>query len=163
MEGRLDDAGPAEKEPSNTSLWPSDFAESFHSVSLSSQEETLSNKESPKSLDQDVFSSLKASQVLWHGGVLVEPIPNGFYFIIPEKWFKQRFDDIPTLDELLALEAEGFKADIILVDSAKDKKLSMLKQLIAAQVRGLNSNAQVCVEFVLSCWWTYRPAVTPIK
>lgn len=41
---------------------------------------------------------------------------------------------------------EGFKADIILVDSAKDKKLSMLKQLISALVKGLNSNPAAMIK-----------------
>ncbi|XP_062007776.1 serine/threonine-protein kinase EDR1-like isoform X6 [Rosa rugosa] len=146
MEDTRDDAGPAEQGPSNASWWPSDFVERFGSASLGSQEETLSNTDSPRSLDQDVFSSQKASQVLWQTGMLFEPIPNGFYSVIPEKRLKEGFDDIPTLDELHALEAEGLKADIILVDTAKDKKLSMLKQLIAALVKGLNSNPHAMIK-----------------
>ncbi|XP_024185123.1 serine/threonine-protein kinase EDR1 isoform X3 [Rosa chinensis] len=146
MEDTRDDAGPAEQGPSNASWWPSDFVERFGSVSLGSQEETLSNTDSPRSLDQDVFSSQKASQVLWQTGMLFEPIPNGFYSVIPEKRLKEGFDDIPTLEELHALEAEGLKADIILVDTAKDKKLSMLKQLIAALVKGLNSNPHAMIK-----------------
>ncbi|XP_027340303.1 serine/threonine-protein kinase EDR1 isoform X3 [Abrus precatorius] len=59
---------------------------------------------------------------------------------------KELFDGIPTLDELHALGGEGFKADIILVDSEKDKKLSMLKQLIVALVRGLNSNPAAIIK-----------------
>lgn len=50
------------------------------------------------------------------------------------------------MDELHALEGEGFRADIILVDSEKDKKLSMLKQLIVALVKGLNSNPAAMVK-----------------
>jgi hypothetical protein len=65
---------------------------------------------------------------------------------VQEKRLKEGFDDIPTLDELHALEAEGLKADIILVDAAKDKKLSMLKQLIAALVKGLNSNPPAMIK-----------------
>ena len=42
--------------------------------------------------------------------------------------------------------AEGFKADVILVDSKKDKKLSMLKQLIVALVKGLNSNPAAMIK-----------------
>jgi Ethylene-responsive protein kinase Le-CTR1 len=36
---------------------------------------------------------------------------------------------------------EGFKGEIILVDMEKDKRLSMLKQLSLALVKGLSSNA----------------------
>lgn len=57
-----------------------------------------------------------------------------------EKRLKEQFDRVPTLDELLALELEGYKGDIILVDARKDKKLSMLKQLAAALGKGMNSN-----------------------
>ena len=68
------------------------------------------------------------------------------YVNVQEKRLKESFDDIPTLDELHALEAEGLKGDIILVDTAKDKKLSMLKQLISALVRGLNSNPHAMIK-----------------
>lgn len=63
-----------------------------------------------------------------------------------EKRLKETFDDIPTLDELHVLRGEGFKADIILVDAAKDKKLSMLRQLIVALVKGLNSNPAAVIK-----------------
>ncbi|PON96437.1 Mitogen-activated protein kinase kinase kinase [Trema orientale] len=146
MEETRDDAGPAEQGPSNASWWPSDFIEKFGSASLGPQEETLSNTDSPRSSDQDALSSQKASQILWRTGMLSEPIPNGFYSVIPEKSLRETFDDIPTLDELHALRGEGFKADIILVDAAKDKKLSMLKQLIMALVKGLNSNPAAMIK-----------------
>ncbi|XP_029130878.1 probable serine/threonine-protein kinase SIS8 isoform X5 [Cajanus cajan] len=146
MEETREDAGPAEQGPSNVSWWPSDFVERFGSVSLGSQDETLSNKESPRHSDKDVLSSQTASQTLWRTGMLSEPIPNGFYSVIPETRLKELFDSIPSLDELHALGGEGFKADIILVDSEKDKKLSMLKQLIVALVRGLNSNPAAIIK-----------------
>ncbi|PON43112.1 Mitogen-activated protein kinase kinase kinase [Parasponia andersonii] len=146
MEETRDDAGPAEQGPSNASWWPSDFIEKFGSATLGPQEETLSNTDSPRSSDQDALSSQKASQILWRTGMLSEPIPNGFYSVIPEKSLRETFDDIPTLDELHALRGEGFKADIILVDAAKDKKLSMLKQLIMALVKGLNSNPAAMIK-----------------
>ncbi|KAL2589817.1 hypothetical protein AAZV13_13G253100 [Glycine max] len=146
MEETREDAGPAEQGPSNVLWWPSDFVEKFGSVSLGSQDETLSNKESPRHVVEDVLSSLKASQTLWQTGMLSEPIPNGFYSVIPETRLKELFYSIPTLDELHALGGEGFKADIILVDSEKDKKLSMLKQLIMALVRGLNANPAAIIK-----------------
>lgn len=63
-----------------------------------------------------------------------------------DKKLKENFDNIPTLDEIQALGGEGLKADIILVDSEKDKKLSMLKQLIVALVKGLNSNPAAIIK-----------------
>ena len=63
-----------------------------------------------------------------------------------EKRLKEAFDDVPTLDELHALRGEGFKADIILVDSARDKKLSMLKQFVSALVKGLSSNPSAMIK-----------------
>ncbi|CAL2246623.1 unnamed protein product [Prunus armeniaca] len=166
MEETRDDAGPAEQGPPNASWWPSDFVDKFGSVSLGSHEETLSNTESPRSPYQDVLSSQTASQVLWQTGMLLEPIPNGFYSVIPDKRLKEIFDDIPTLDELHAIEAEGVKADVILVDTSKDKKLSMLKQLIVALVKGLNSNPAAMIKKIaglVSDFYKRPPVESPAK
>ncbi|KAJ7948444.1 putative Protein kinase [Quillaja saponaria] len=138
-------AGLAEQGPSSASWWSSEFVENFGSVSLGSQEEILSNKSHGDS-EQDVLSPQKASQILWRTGVLSEPIPNGFYSVIPEKKLKDLFDSIPTVGDLHALGGEGFRADIILVDAEKDKKLSMLKQLIMTLVKGLNSNPAAMIK-----------------
>ncbi|KAG6722934.1 hypothetical protein I3842_03G186300 [Carya illinoinensis] len=146
MEETRDDAGPAEQGPSNASWWPSDLIEKLGSVSLGSPEETLSNKESPISSEEDRLSHQRASQILWRTGILSEQIPNGFYSVVPEKRLKELFDAIPTLDELHALGGEGFKADIILVDSEKDRKLSLLKHLIVTLVKGLNSNPPAMIK-----------------
>ncbi|EEF33862.1 serine/threonine-protein kinase EDR1 [Ricinus communis] len=146
MEETRDDVGPAEQGPSNALWWSSDFIEKFESVSLLSQEDSLSNKESPRNYEEDNLSSQTASQILWSTGMLSERIPNGFYSVVPEKRLKELFDSIPTFDDLHALGAEGFKADIIFVDAKKDKKLSMLKQLIVALVKGLNSNPAAMIK-----------------
>lgn len=50
------------------------------------------------------------------------------------------------MEELNALEHEGLRADVILVDAVKDRKLSMLKQLIVALVKGLNSNTAAVIK-----------------
>lgn len=50
------------------------------------------------------------------------------------------------MEELNTLEYEGLRADVILVDADKDRKLSMLKQLIVALVKGLNSNAAAAIK-----------------
>ncbi|XP_039053416.1 serine/threonine-protein kinase EDR1-like isoform X1 [Hibiscus syriacus] len=69
-----------------------------------------------------------------------------FYKMINDKRLKEHFDTIPTLEELQALGGEGYRTDIILVDFEKDKKLSMLKQLIVALVKGLNSNPAAMIK-----------------
>lgn len=166
MEETRDDAGSAEQGHPNATWWTQDFIENFGSVSLGSQEETLSNKESLRNFEQDGLSSQTASQILWSTGMLSEPIPNGFYSVIPDKRLKELFDSIPTVDELHALGGEGHRADIILVDSKKDKKLSMLKQLIVALVKGLNSNPAAMIKKIagLVADFYKRPSVeSPAK
>ncbi|MQL75434.1 hypothetical protein Taro_007818 [Colocasia esculenta] len=59
---------------------------------------------------------------------------------LPDKKIKELFDIIPSSDDLYLMGVEGLKAEIILVDVEKDKKLSMLKQLSSALVKGPNSN-----------------------
>ena len=66
-----------------------------------------------------------------------------------ETRLKELFDCIPTLDELHALGGEGLKADIILEDLEKDKKLYMLKKLIMALVRGLNTNPAAIIKKIV--------------
>lgn len=141
-----DEAGPSEQGTPTAPWWPSDFMEKFASVSLGSQEEGLSNKESPRNAEQDALSPQTASQILWSTGMLSDPIPNGFYSVIPEKRLKEHFDTIPTLEELHALGAEGVRADAILVDFKKDRKLTMLKQLMLTLVKGANSNPATTIK-----------------
>ncbi|GAU40505.1 hypothetical protein TSUD_92780 [Trifolium subterraneum] len=146
MEGTREDARLGEQRESNVSRWTSDFVEKFGSVSLETQDETLNNKESPRHSNQYFMTPQRASQILWHTGMLSEPIPNGFYSVVPEKRLKKLFDSIPTLDELQALGGEGFRADVIVVDAKKDRKLSMLKQLIVTLVKGLNANPAAIIK-----------------
>ncbi|KAL5055088.1 hypothetical protein RYX36_035770 [Vicia faba] len=146
MEGTREDARSVEQRQSNVSHWPSDFVGKFGSVSLGTQDETLNNRESPRYSNQDFTSPQRASQILWHTGMLSEPIPNGFYSVVPEKRLKKLFDSIPTLDDLQALGGEGFKADVIVVDAKKDRKLSMLKQLIVTLVKGLSTNPAAIIK-----------------
>ncbi|KAG4991247.1 hypothetical protein JHK87_024704 [Glycine soja] len=83
-----------------------------------------------------------------------------------ETRLKEIFDSIPTLDELHALGGEGLKADIILEDLEKDKKLYMLKKLIMALVRGLNSNPAAIIKKIVGLVSDFykRPNVeTPAK
>uniref|UniRef100_A0A7C9AMD0 non-specific serine/threonine protein kinase n=1 Tax=Opuntia streptacantha TaxID=393608 RepID=A0A7C9AMD0_OPUST len=146
MEETHDDTGQLEPGPSNSTWWAPDIVEKFGSVSLASQEEALNHKEPTQQAEQDELSCQTASQILWSTGMLSEPIPNGFYSIVPDKKLKDMLDRLPTLEELSVLEAEGFRADIILVDAQRDKKLSMLKQLITALVKGLNSNPAAMIK-----------------
>jgi hypothetical protein len=63
-----------------------------------------------------------------------------------DKKLKETFPMIPSLDDLQALEADGLKADIIIVDTERDKKVFMLKQLSAALVKGLNSSPALVIK-----------------
>jgi hypothetical protein len=92
MEGTREDARMEEQRQSYVSRWPSDFVGKFGSVSLGTQDETLNNKESPRHSNQDFMSPQRASQILWHTGMLSEPIPNGFYSVVPV-----RIDSFVTL------------------------------------------------------------------
>ncbi|CAL1389679.1 unnamed protein product [Linum trigynum] len=166
MEESRDEAVPAEQRPSNAAWWGSDFIEKFDSVSLHSQEDTLSNKESPRNYEEDDLSSQTASQVLWRTGMLSEPIPNGFYSVTPDKRLKEHFECLPTLDELHALGNEALTADVIVVDFRKDKKLSMLKQLIVALVRGLSANPAAMIKKIAGLVSDFykRPSVdSPVR
>ncbi|KAL7104012.1 hypothetical protein ACP275_08G217400 [Erythranthe tilingii] len=146
MEDKRDDTGPSEQRSPSTTWWPSDFSESFGSISLNSKDENMRNKELYDKVKYDRLSYKRASQILWSTGMLSEPIPNGFYSVVPDKKVKEMHEDVPALEELHALELEGLRADVILVDVEKDRKLSMLKQLIAALVKGLNTNTPAVIK-----------------
>ncbi|CAD6247449.1 unnamed protein product [Miscanthus lutarioriparius] len=138
------DGGRSQTHPSDWN-WPSHLEQKFQSLTLTKQERNFDSAYS--SLDsREVGHSLQAAQTLWSSGSLSGPIPNGFYSIIPEKRLKERFDTIPSPDDLYFLGIEGFKAEIILVDIERDKKLSALKQLCTALVKGLNSNPAVMIK-----------------
>ncbi|KAM3287167.1 dual specificity protein kinase splB isoform X2 [Capsicum chacoense] len=139
MEEIPDDGGFLENRYPNTSWWRSEFAEKLGSVSLDGKQEILRNRELTER-EYDRLSSQIASQIFWNTGTLSEPIPNGFYSVVPEKRLKECFEDIPTLDDLHALELEGLGADVILVDAKKDKRLSMLKQLIVTQLKSCSND-----------------------
>jgi hypothetical protein len=65
---------------------------------------------------------------------------------IQDKKLKETFPTIPSLEDLQTLEADGLKADIIIVDTERDKKIFMLKQLSAALVKGLNSSPALVIK-----------------
>ncbi|KAF5756413.1 putative protein kinase TKL-CTR1-DRK-1 family [Helianthus annuus] len=145
-----DELGSSEQGSSSNTWWPSEseFIDKFESVSLDIKKETPSHRRSMSSSTYDrlLSQSQSASQILWSTGELSKPIPNGFYSVIHDKRLKDLFDDIPTLEELHDLEVQGVKADIILVDSQKDKKLFRLKQLISTLVKGLNSSPAAIIK-----------------
>ncbi|XP_047333865.1 serine/threonine-protein kinase EDR1-like [Impatiens glandulifera] len=159
MEETRDDPGPAEIGSHNTTYWPSDIVSKFGSVSLDCKDDVLNARGTNTYENTTPLSSQRASQTLWRTGLLSERIPNGFYCVIPDTRIKELFDDVPTLDELSYLCLEGFKPDVILVDAVKDKKLSKLKQLIVALVRGLSLNPAAMVKKIagLVCDFYKRP------
>ncbi|XP_073150820.1 serine/threonine-protein kinase EDR1-like isoform X2 [Henckelia pumila] len=146
MEDSRDDAESSGQRVPRTEWWPADFVDNFGSVSLDSVRETMRDKELVEKANYDRFSYKTASQILWSTGMLSEPLPNGFYSVVPEKKLKELYEDIPTLEELRGLEHEGLRAEVILVDAEKDKKLSMLKQYIVPLVKGLNRNPAAMIK-----------------
>ncbi|CAH8355604.1 unnamed protein product [Eruca vesicaria subsp. sativa] len=114
-----------------------ELAERVKLISVESQGEGLI-RESPRSVEKDVSPGQRASQHLWDTGMLCEPIPNGFYSVVPDKRVKEVYNRLPTPSELHALGEEGVRIEVILVDFQKDKKLAMLKQLITTLVSGSN-------------------------
>ncbi|XP_073298665.1 probable serine/threonine-protein kinase SIS8 isoform X1 [Primulina huaijiensis] len=146
MEDSRDDAESSGQRVFSTEWWPTDFVHNFGSVSLDSVKETTRDKELVEKENYDRLSYKTASQILWSTGMLSDPLPNGFYSVVPEKKLKELYEDIPTLEELRELEHEGLRAEVILVDAEKDKKLSMLKQYIVPLVKGLNRNPAAMIK-----------------
>ncbi|KAK6124290.1 hypothetical protein DH2020_041981 [Rehmannia glutinosa] len=159
MEETKDDTRPVEAPGQNTQWWPSGLIEKLRSISLVSSDETSSSKGSRGQHDVGSLAFQIASQTLWDTGKLAEPIPDGFYFVSPERRFKELFDTIPSIDELQTLDSEGLRPNVILVDTRKDKKLSMLKQLAITLVKGLNSNPSAMIKKIagLVCDFFKRP------
>lgn len=77
-----EEAAPAQDQRP-TCWWPSNSVDTFGSVSLDAKDETQRNE---VLTDSEVYDSVlcqTASQILWKTGMLSEPIPNGFYSVIP--------------------------------------------------------------------------------
>ncbi|KAK4399234.1 putative serine/threonine-protein kinase SIS8 [Sesamum angolense] len=159
MEENKDDTRLVETPPRNTQWWPSGLIEKLRSISLVSSDETSSSKGSSSQHDFGSLPFQIASQTLWDTGKIAEAIPDGFYFVNPERRFKELFDTIPSIDELHALDVEGLRPNVIIVDIRKDKKLSMLKQLATTLVKGLNSNPAAMIKKIagLVCDFFKRP------
>ncbi|KZV57537.1 hypothetical protein F511_02997 [Dorcoceras hygrometricum] len=143
----------------NTHCWPSGLIEKFQSISVVSSADTSSSKELRSQLDLGVPEFQNASQTLWDTGKLSEPIPDGFYFVTPERRLKELFDIVPSLEDLHTLDIEGLRPHVIIVDSRRDKKLFMLKQLAATLLKGLNSSPAAIVKKIsgLVCDFFKRP------
>ncbi|XP_019175976.1 PREDICTED: serine/threonine-protein kinase EDR1-like isoform X2 [Ipomoea nil] len=159
MEEPRDDTGPSEASNSDAPWWPADFMEKLQSVSVVSSAETSTSKGLTNKHELESSAAERASQILWETGELAEPIPDGFYFVIPERRFKELFDTIPSLEDLFALDAEGLRPNVILVDTLKDKKLSMIKQLTLTLVKGLSSSPAAVIKKIaeLVCDFYKRP------
>ena len=71
-----DDAGPSEPNPPSPTLRPSEVEKIYVPVCQGSLAET-------SNLDQDGVSSYEASNIFWSTGSLSDPIPSGFYTVIP--------------------------------------------------------------------------------
>eukprot|EP01018_Ginkgo_biloba_P014533 Gb_10079 [translate_table: standard] len=146
MEETVSDSGPSEADTSHYRWLPSHLVEKMQSIDLSSQEEYSGVGVPGCSLEEENLSPQTASQMLWETGMFNCRIPNGFYSVIPDKALKVRFGMIPTPEELCALGLDAVRADAILVDAEKDKRLAKLKQLAIALVKGLSSNPAVMIK-----------------
>lgn len=71
-----DAAGPSEPRPPSPTLRPSEVEKIYVPVCQGSLAET-------SNLDQDGVSSYEASNIFWSTGSLSDPIPSGFYTVIP--------------------------------------------------------------------------------
>ncbi|KAG8385437.1 hypothetical protein BUALT_Bualt03G0045200 [Buddleja alternifolia] len=157
MEDTKEDTGAVEAPHPTTQWWPSSLIEKLRSISMS--DEASSSKGSTSQNDSGSSASQIASRTLWDTGKLAEPIPDGFYFVNAERRFKELFDTIPSIDELHTLDVEGLRPNVILVDTRKDKKLAMLKQLANTLVKGMNSNPASMIKKIagLACDFFKRP------
>ncbi|EOA26721.1 hypothetical protein CARUB_v10022809mg [Capsella rubella] len=136
VEKTRDDAGPPELiTPSPTSRL-SEVGKISKSVWC--QGETSGTKESPKNLDPDEVSSYEASNFLWSTGMLSDPIPSGFYSMVPVERLMLS-ESIPTLEEIDALGEERLKADVICVNFEVDKQLTLIMEYYIRLVEGLHS------------------------
>ncbi|XP_020884091.1 serine/threonine-protein kinase B-raf [Arabidopsis lyrata subsp. lyrata] len=135
VEETRDVAGPSEPNPPSPTLRPSQVEEISKSVCVG---ETSNTKESPKNLVQDRLSSYEASNILWSTGFFSDPIPSGFYSVIPVDRL-QLFKSIPTMEVINALGKERFKADAICVDLKNDIQLVMIMEFFIKSVKGKDS------------------------
>ncbi|KAL0305625.1 UNVERIFIED_CONTAM: hypothetical protein Sradi_5979800, partial [Sesamum radiatum] len=85
MEENKDDTRLVETPPRNTQWWPSGLIEKLRSISLVSSDETSSSKGSSSQHDFGSLPFQIASQTLWDTGKIAEAIPDGFYFVNPDK------------------------------------------------------------------------------
>ncbi|KAL2494821.1 Mitogen activated protein kinase kinase kinase-related [Forsythia ovata] len=107
MEEKKDGMGLVDRPAPNTPWWQSGLIEKLQLISLGSSEETSNSKGFRTEHDLGSSAFQRASQTLWDTGKLAEPIPDGFYFVTPERRFKELFDTIPSLDELYTLGDRG--------------------------------------------------------
>lgn len=147
MEQTRDDAYQLNNLPLAASWEPLEFTEKLQLNSQISSERISKTTGSSRELElEGGEASHRASQTLWSTGELADQIPDGFYFLSPETRFKEFYDTVPPLDEIQCLDLEGLRPTVILVDTHKDKKLSMLKQLAQTLVKGLSSSPAALIK-----------------
>lgn len=111
MDDQREEAGSTEQRPPGATWWPSDLVGRFGSVSLDSKEETPRNKKSTEKDEYDRSMHQTASQILWSTGMLSEPIPNGFYSVVPVSIKKSL---CYFLDVLLFVAPESLHAILVI-------------------------------------------------
>ncbi|CAM8926984.1 unnamed protein product [Rhodiola kirilowii] len=158
MEGKHSDSVSSGPEIRNASCWSSDLMEKLQSLALVRGDEHNHSLLSNNRREVKDLASWRASQTLWTTGRLAQPIPDGFYSVLMDRRMKDHFDTIPSLEDLNNLYLEGLRTEVILVNADKDKKLSMLKQLILTLVKGNSNTAGVIKKIAgLVCDFCKRP------
>ncbi|KAJ4904120.1 Mitogen activated protein kinase kinase kinase-related [Raphanus sativus] len=125
---------PSESESPSPTLRPLEVLQEPSLVSAGLHEKSSSSEELQRNIVRDGLPCYRASNILWSTGSFSEPIPNGFYSVILDDRFNL-FERIPTLEELHALGDEGLKADVIIVDLDKDKKIERLMNLAIVEAQ----------------------------
>eukprot|EP00252_Welwitschia_mirabilis_P027989 TRINITY_DN9886_c0_g1_i1.p1 TRINITY_DN9886_c0_g1~~TRINITY_DN9886_c0_g1_i1.p1 ORF type:complete len:856 (-),score=182.72 TRINITY_DN9886_c0_g1_i1:397-2964(-) len=143
MDEAAGDVGHSESNALNQQWLQTRIIDRVQSIDLRSED--VSGVRIPTAREEEV-SAKWASQILWETGEYACKIPNGFYSVNPDQRLKARYTTVPTLDELSALASEGIRADPILVDAEKDKRVAKLKQYTIASVKGLSSNATLAIK-----------------
>uniref|UniRef100_A0A7N0TW33 non-specific serine/threonine protein kinase n=1 Tax=Kalanchoe fedtschenkoi TaxID=63787 RepID=A0A7N0TW33_KALFE len=166
MDGRQSDSASSPGLP-KASWSSSDLMEKLQSLSLIQGGDHNHSVLSNSHHEVEELASWRASQTLWAIGRLSQPIPDGFYSILMDRRLKEHLDTIPSLEDLNNLYLEGLQVEVILVNADKDRKLSMLKQLILTLVKGLNSNTAAIIKKIagLVCDFCKRPnpELSPVR
>eukprot|EP00252_Welwitschia_mirabilis_P013493 TRINITY_DN2967_c0_g1_i2.p1 TRINITY_DN2967_c0_g1~~TRINITY_DN2967_c0_g1_i2.p1 ORF type:complete len:803 (+),score=144.44 TRINITY_DN2967_c0_g1_i2:233-2641(+) len=133
------------KETLRNEVVSSDVLEKVESLCLESKSKSSVVGTDEHCLTSEYPSAQRASQVFWETGTFERKIPSGFYSIIADRFLRDKYSVIPTLEDLRSFGQDGTRAYAILVDFEKDIKLSKLKEFVIAAVKGSSSNLPLMI------------------